>query len=385
MRNRENPKMNIEKSNKRMANIELLRILAMMMVVMLHYLSKGKVLPDMTGPLTVNGYLAHILETLSIVAVNVYMLISGYFLVESGFKCRRLIQLLCQVLFYSILIPLVLVAAGILPPGEVTVYDLLRYILPAQMNHYWFVTAYVTMYLFSPILSTAVKHMKKVQLQVTIILLLLFMSVNKSILPVHLEMDNAGYDGLWFICVFLTAAYMRLYGMAFFDQARRSFLCYFGCCAGILGIALGIRIIFLETGRLENLIRVTYDYNHILNLFAAISLFYGFYYCKMKEGWFSRLVCRVAPYTFGVYLLHEHLNLRYLWPVWLHPVTEGNPVLFVLRCLGSVVLVFTVGILADMLRGLIFKGVGHLLAGSRPDRFLRRVDEKFQPVQEVRD
>lgn len=369
-------------AKKRMANMELLRILAMMMVVMLHYLSKGKVLPDMTGPLTVNGYIAHILETLSIVAVNVYMLISGFFLVESGFKCRRLLQLVCQVLFYSVLIPPVLIALGFLSPAQLDIYSLLRYVFPAEMEHYWFVTAYVVMYLFSPVLSTAVKHMKKRQLQYTIILLLLFFSVNKSILPVHLEMDRYGYDGIWFICVYLVAAYMRLYGFAFFDHARRGFICYFGSCAGILGIALGIRIVFLETGRLENLIRVTYDYNHILNLFAAISLFYGFYYCKLKEGWFSRLVIKIAPYTFGVYLLHEHLNLRSLWPMWMRPVTTGNPVIFVLRCLVSVFLVFAAGIVADMLRGLIFKGVGHLLSGSRADRFLKKIDERMSGREE---
>ena len=41
------------KKAQRMANLELLRCIAMMMVIMLHYLSKGKVLPAMTGSLNV--------------------------------------------------------------------------------------------------------------------------------------------------------------------------------------------------------------------------------------------------------------------------------------------------------------------------------------------
>ena len=79
--------------HKRMANIELLRILAMLMVVSLHYLAKGKLLPEMTGTLSGQGYLAWFLEALSICAVDVYVLISGYFLVETGFRCSRLIRL----------------------------------------------------------------------------------------------------------------------------------------------------------------------------------------------------------------------------------------------------------------------------------------------------
>ena len=99
---------------KRIVSIELLRILAMMMVVMLHYLSKGGLLTSLTEEFSGGAYIAWLLEAFSIVAVNVYMLISGYFLVESGFKFGRLAELVCQVLFYSLLIPPILMAAGIL-------------------------------------------------------------------------------------------------------------------------------------------------------------------------------------------------------------------------------------------------------------------------------
>ena len=63
--------------SKRLANIELLRIIAMLMVVMLHYLGKGELLPTVSLRMDVTGYVAWILESLSIVAVNVYVLISG--------------------------------------------------------------------------------------------------------------------------------------------------------------------------------------------------------------------------------------------------------------------------------------------------------------------
>lgn len=66
-----------------------------------------------------------------------------------------------------------------------------------------------------------------------------------------------------------------------------------------------------------------------------------------------------------------------LWPTWLNTDVSGNPVLFVLRCLGNVLLVFAAGIVADMLRGLLFKGAGHLLAGKRLDRLLHTVDERL--------
>ena len=235
---------------KRVVSIELLRMLAMMMVVTLHYLDKGHVLPALTGEMGLNGYVAWGLESLSIVAVNVYMLISGYFLVESKFKPGRLVELLCQVLFYTILVPSVLLAVGVLEPGYFNVYHILRDILPVQMEQYWFITAYVIMYLFSPILSTAARAMKKEQLKGTVIALLLFFAVSKTILPVELAVDKAGNDGIWFLCVFLVAAYIRLYGIPFFageKGAVRGLVCYLAGSAGIFCLTFAVRLIYLST------------------------------------------------------------------------------------------------------------------------------------------
>lgn len=340
---------------KRIASIELLRILAMMMVVMLHYLSKGGLLTSLTEEFSTGAYIAWLLEAFSIVAVNVYMLISGYFLVESGFKMGRLVELICQVLFYSLLIPSILMAVGILEPGQLTVYRLLQYLFPNQMIHYWFITAYVIMYLLSPVLAAGARQLSQKQLRNMIILLLLFFSVSKSLLPVQLETDNQGYDGLWFICVFLVAAYMRLYGIPFLQKGKRAVLCYLGSCVLIYGLTMGVRLVYLRTGRLGNFIHTPYDYNHILNLFAAISLFYAFSNWKLSgEKFIGRAILRVAPYTLGVYLLHEHIELRTLWPHWMGATLECSPWALVLRAFGSVVLVFAVGILVDMVRGFLF-------------------------------
>ncbi len=340
---------------KRIASIELLRILAMMMVVMLHYLSKGELLTPLTEEFGTGAYVTWLLEAFSIVAVNVYMLISGYFLVESGFKVGRLAELVCQVLFYSLLIPPILMALGLLKPEQLTVYRLLQYLFPNQMSHYWFITAYVIMYLLSPVLAAGARQLSQRRLRNMILLLLLFFSVSKSVLPVKLEIDSEGYDGLWFVCVFLVAAYMRLYGIPFLQEGKRAAMCYLGSCVLIYGLTLGVRLVYLRTGRLGNFIHAPYEYNHILNLFAAISLFYAFSGWKLSgETLIGKVILRVAPYTLGVYLLHEHIELRMLWPQWLGATLQCSSWALVPRAFGSVLLVFIVGILVDMVRGALF-------------------------------
>ncbi len=343
---------------KRVVSIELLRILAMMMVVMLHYLGKGEILPALTGSMSLNGYVAWLIESFCIVAVNVYMLISGYFLVYSGFKASRLMELVCQVLFYSILVEVVLLALGVIGTKQLAINRLLELVFPLQMEHYWFITAYVVMYLFSPILSTALQHMEQKQLRNTIIVLLVFFGLSKSVLPVQLAIDENGYDGLWFMCVFLVAAYIRLYGIPFFEKKGRGLLCYLAGVAGIFGITLLVRAVYLKTGSLDHFIKTAYDYNHVLNLLAAVGLFYAFLNWKLStQGRLAKVVYAIAPYSLGVYLLHEQIDLRYLWPQWFGASAEGNAVVMILRCVFAVVIVYIAGTLVDMVRAILFQTV----------------------------
>lgn len=368
-------------NHKRMANMELLRIIAMMMVVVLHYLGKGELLQDLTVDMNAAGYTAWALEALAIVAVNTYMLLSGYFLVESRFKVSRLLGLVLQACFYSVLVPVVLVLMGVLDAGDITLYQLLHYVFPTQMEHYWFLTAYVAMYLFSPLLSIAVHHMSKKQHGLVLAGLLILVSLGKSVLPVRLEMDEFGYDAVWFMCVYLVAAYIRLYGIPFFKNKKISGCMYLLGCAGIFGITMLLHFCYVKWNLFGYFLEAAYDYNHLLNLFAAVALFYVFVRMDLGEGKIARFVCRIAPYTFGVYLLHEQIEVRYLWPGWLGAGRTENPLALVGFTLLAVLVVFTVGVVVDMLRSLLFKGVGILLGKLGVLKIIDRLDAVFAKQQ----
>ena len=54
---------------ERKANYELLRILAMLMIIGLHYLDKGGILPKLNTTLSIPGALAWLVEAFFIMAV----------------------------------------------------------------------------------------------------------------------------------------------------------------------------------------------------------------------------------------------------------------------------------------------------------------------------
>jgi len=112
----------------------------------------------------------------------------------------------------------------------------------------------------------------------------------------------------------------------------------------------------LKTGSLDHFVGSAFHYNHIFNLLAAVGLFYAFLRMDIPaDKLMSKLICRVAPYTLGVYLLHEQIDMRNLWPGWLGVSSEGNVLLFAGRALFAVLTVFVVGILVDMLRMTVFQ------------------------------
>lgn len=342
---------------KRMANMELLRILSMMLVIVLHFLGKSGVLTPLTEQtLSARGITAWVMESFAIVAVNVYMLISGYFLAESTFRGKRLAGLVAQLLFYSVGIWGLAVLTGWLPAGELSVYDTFQIFLPVAKSHYWFMTAYIFMYLFAPFLAAGVARLTKRQFQVLLGLLLFWFCLLKSVMPLRLETDQNGYDCLWYLCVFLVAAYIRRYGLGFFKGKYRCLLLYLLCCAGILGEAFVLRQIFQRTGKLSDMLGISYEYNHVLVLLGATALFCLFLQLRIREGWFSQAVCRIAPLTLGVYLLHEHILLRYEWQGWIFNLAgepEGAAGLL-LETFLAVLFVFAAGIVVDAARQWIF-------------------------------
>lgn len=355
---------NVQKEN-RLASIELLRSLAMLMVITMHYLDKGGILVPLTEKQSFAGVCAWLLESLCVVAVNTYVLISGYFLTESGFKLRRLIILGAQIVFYSVLVPVVLVFCGILPVSELTIYHLINYIFPIQMNHYWFGTAYIFMYIFVPVLSAGVKQLSQKQLRMIIIIAVMVFSLSKTILPFQLEMDRDGYDVVWFLCLFLIAAYIRLYGIDFIKKSSKGFLVYGLSCVGILCLSMVIAFASNSLGKFEYFVESTLDYNHILCLLGSIGLFLGFLYLKIPEGKFATFACKIAPYTFGVYLLHENREIRYLWPRWLGVDRFADGTWSVFHWLISIIIVFAIGILVDYSRSLLFGAVEKVICKKR--------------------
>lgn len=360
----------MQKANGRMRNLEELRCLAMMMVVVLHFLGKGELLGDVTAKsMGTVGIVAWVLEAFCIVAVNVYMLISGYFLSESSFKLSRLLKLYLQIWMYSVGVGVIAVFAGIVPVAEVNTHYFLSLLFPVSMGHYWFMTAYIFLYLLLPIVGIAVKSMTKGQLKLVLIMLLLIFCVLKSVMPFRMEEDGQGYDMLWYLCVFLVAAYIRRFGMGILQKKWHCICLYLGGVGLVLAELFVLRAIYLHSGSLGLILKISTEYNHLSVFLAAVGLFGWFLHGK-GEGVLGSAAAWAAPYVLGVYLLHENIGLRYGWQGLFGAGSIGNVPQLLLGTAAALLCVFITGVIVELVRNYIVRGVGALLIHFQPWRKL---------------
>lgn len=163
---------------KRQANFELLRILCMYMIVVGHCLFHGRVTAKL-GYGTVNYFLSYFIQSFSVVHVNCFVMLAGYFAIDREFKSRRILRFWRQVVFYSVVICLI---CGLCT--GVSGLDIRMAVFPVSSQNYWFASVYMGLALLMPFAGMLAMKLTKRQYRYLLGMLALFLSVNHMIFRV---------------------------------------------------------------------------------------------------------------------------------------------------------------------------------------------------------
>ena len=290
--------MNDKPSRRRLSNVELLRIFAMMGIIILHYNNR-----EIGGgfayvqPGSINEGVLMVLESTFICAVDLFVMISGYFLCAANRRyLGRALDIVLQVSAFRV----ALYCRGRIRSGSVmTLSGFAAALLPDN----WFISIYVALYLISPLINNALERLSdrdlRRSLAVLVILLSLLPTLN-GILETLTGMEWGGLDPTgvaerngytivnFALCYVLGAAIRR----GLFDGASRRAL------PMIALLVLTVAIITLwsywdaETAR---------AYSNPLVLLEAVLALLLFLKLPLGEvAWINTL----ASCGFSVYLLH---------------------------------------------------------------------------------
>lgn len=327
-----------ERKNRNM-NVEFLRIILMIMIVTLHYLSHGGIL-DST-PVGSGRYLfVWALEAFSYVGVDGFVIISGYYLCGSEFKMRKLLTLIVQIVSTSVIIYFIFVALRLAP---LTRGDTLCAFLPILTGKYWFATSYVGMYCLVPFLNMVVKTATKRQMQGLVLLLsAMFCSWNLFIPQLTTMNTDGGYNVVWLVCLYFFAAYLRLYWDYRINKSVYLAV-YILCCVFVLWRKCAGYSAFLS-------------YISVPITIAAISLFLFFREVEIKNSLSIKLIYFISPLTFGVYLISENIWFRsvlYTKMLNTNSYLKSPAIVYIIP--ASIIAIFVGSMLMEQVRKMIFK------------------------------
>ena len=180
------------KTKTRHMGLEWLRIVSMLMIILLHSIDHSGLYETLV-PGTSIYYVEQFLYALVQVCVNCFILISGYFLVTSSFKLKKLGLLWVEVVFYALVIRVVMILLG---QVDFSITSILPCFVPIITGRYWFITIYFGMYLLSPFYNIAINAMTKKQHRNLLLVLFFLLSVWISIHPAFKGMNSGNGWGL---------------------------------------------------------------------------------------------------------------------------------------------------------------------------------------------
>lgn len=270
--------------NLRQSGIELLRIVAIVMVLVCHANARVLGLPSRAEVFSVPApSIARMLfGAMAVYGVNIFVMISGWFGIHA--KPKGLANLLFEVLFLLWGIYAVFLLTG---NATFNMHDIK--VCLALTDEYWFVMAYVGLYIFSPVLNAFVEKASKRELQ---LLLVGFYVFQCYYCWASGTLDYfSGYSITFFFGLYLTARYFRLYPVRILS--RHGGLVYVASLAVVTTVSV---VALVLVGNWARMLR----YDNPLVIVGAIGLLNAFSHLRLH----SRLVNSLATACFAVYIIH---------------------------------------------------------------------------------
>jgi surface polysaccharide O-acyltransferase-like enzyme len=290
------------KVSQRQSNIELLRIFAMVMIVA-HHLGVHSEYDLNCNMIIINKLWIQFIQMGGKVGVNIFVLISGYFLITTQtLKLSKVLKMWLQMLVHALVLFLLLVLLG---KEEFNLGDLLGCFVPMICSGWWFANTYFILFLLSPFINTGLRAMGKRTYQRFLLLLLVCWCVVPTIMGNYLESNAL----LWFIFLYALAGYLRLHVdvTVLKSGVWKAIALYITVATFLLasvldGLGVDSALDPYSSGYF-------YGMQQLPILLTSVCWFVGFLSSKVE---YSPVINVISSATFGVYLIHDYGTMRQL-------------------------------------------------------------------------
>ena len=326
----------IQMGTKRNSNTELLRILAMFMILLIH--ANYKTFGAPSG-ISLSTFLRSSLESFTLSAIPLFVLISGYWGIT--LKIEKIGALVFQTLFA--LIPSLLLYIAAYHPHSLVPRDF----------RFWFIQSYLGLLVLAPVLNAFANRITKPLVKYIFIISLLF-SFGDLVCPT-LGIKH-GYSTLWFCLLYLMGRCLRFKRLSITTSTS----------------VLVILASTLVSGAICMFVPVLNTYTNpfiVLIAIMFITMAMG------REQFHSRWINSISQSVTMVYLTNDSRVGSIFYKDFLQNTYANNSIMiFLLISILFMVVWFVLSIIYDRLRIVIWKGVYRLFS-SKLEKYDKRLIE----------
>ncbi|MCM1285852.1 MAG: acyltransferase [Acetobacter sp.] len=194
------------KKKARNSNIEIVRIFAMLMIIASHIYGTNsgeefQKLPQVIFVFTQSVFSAGL-------GVIIFMLISGYFLINSSAK--RLTKMISMTWCCSVFAMIVGIVVNKLTNENISLMSIVKHIIPISSRYYWYISCYICVMILAPFFNKAINAMSKKDFQKLIIAMLAIFYIMPTFLYFDI-MNDRGKGLVTMISAYFIGAYLSKY------------------------------------------------------------------------------------------------------------------------------------------------------------------------------
>ena len=300
----------VSKSNIRQSGIELLKLLAMFLIVVSHTIqSIGQISPD--NPVYNNnvinlcdstGNIQYLIMALIwnfvMYGVDVFFVSSAWFLSrKNSFKTDKLVKLLANTWTISVIFLLAYLLAGVHVSGKLIVKSL----LPTLFANNWFVTCYIMLYVIHPLLNMICDRAGRRVHGIIVISGMAYCIVT------YVSEYLLFYSRLIIATIiYISVCYLRKYMGDIADRKRLNAALFAGAFAANVVIILLINLAGSRYTFANGLLMHTNVIQNPFIILMAVTSFNIFRCMNLR----SRTVNYLSSLTLFIYLIHENILFR---------------------------------------------------------------------------
>lgn len=291
------------KIQQRDSNLELYRIIVMLLIVAHHYVVNSGLINVMEQePFTERSIFFYLFGAWGKTGINCFLLITGYFMCQSKITWHKFLKLILEVEFYKITIYLTFVLSSY---ETFSITSCIKSIIPMLSLTDGFTNCFLVFYLCIPFLNVLIHNLERKQHCLLVLLCLFIYTIHTTIPGMSVNMNYIS----WFCTIYFIASYIRLYPFKGLNNVKLGG--FFLLCIFISTISI-ILILWINTKWEKHIspYRLVSDSNALMALLTAISSFMFFKNLKIP---YNKFINTVGASTFGVLLIHANSDTMRHW------------------------------------------------------------------------